>query len=197
MPFGASKAAILGASGGGVSYDPAYTWISDAITTDSSTQTITFSCLPTTYDALHVIGNYGFTASHYLEVQMGSSVSNHLASGYELGADGSGGPYGANYNQSTRIFLGGYGCNTNIANGIGGNFVELLFPGYTNTDKSVGGYAYCSYPSASGWASNMGFEGVISPNSTSFHEISIRTSSGYFYSDSVFSLYGVGTATDG
>lgn len=196
MPLGAFKATMLGASGGGVSYDPAYTWIQDIKTSNSTTQEIAFTSLPSTYHALHVIGNYGFTAGRYMEVQMGSAITNHMASGYELGANGSGGPYGADYNQSTRIFLGGYTSSGSLQNDPGGSFMEMIFPGYTNTDKPVGGYVYNSYPDSQQWNRNMGFEGVIRSNSNSFNEIRIRTSAGYFYNNSKFSLYGVGTATD-
>tara|TARA_B100000686_G_C16314740_1_gene725137 strand:- start:52 stop:669 length:618 start_codon:yes stop_codon:yes gene_type:complete len=205
MPFGASKAAILGASGGGDSYDPAYTWIEDIKTSNSTTQEIAFTSLPSTYHALHVIGNYGFTAGHYIEVRLTTDVTNHMASGYELGGLGSGGPYGANSMQSTRIFLGGYTSSTSLQNDPGGSFLEMIFPGYTNTDEPAGGYANASYPSTAGWSYNLGFEGVIrsdSPNTSGtatagFDEIRVRVSSGYFYEDSKFSLYGIGTATDG
>ena len=205
MPFGASKAAVLGASGGGVSYDPAYTWIEDIKTSNSTTQEIAFTSLPSTYHALHVIGNYGFTAGHYMEVRLTTDVTNHMSSGYELGGLGSGGPYGANSMQSTRIYLGGYTSSTSLQNDPGGSFLEMIFPGYTNTDEPAGGYANVSYPSAAAWNYNLGFEGVIrsdSPNvsgtaTAGFDEIRIRVSSGYFYEDSKFSLYGIGTATDG
>ena len=168
MPFGASKAAILGASGGGVSYDPAYTWIEDIKTSNSTTQEIAFTSLPSTYHALHVIGNFGFTAGHYIEVRLTTDVTNHMNSGYEIGGVGSGGPYGANSMQSTRIYLGGYTSPTSLANDPGGSYLEMIFPGYTNTDEPVGGYAYCSYPATS-WNQNLGFEGVIrsdSPNTS-------------------------------
>ena len=202
MRFGAGKVALLGAAGsGGASYDPAYTWIEDITTSNSTTQEIAFTSLPSTYHALHVIGNYGFTASHYLEVRLTTDVVNHMAAGYELGSTSSGGPYGSNSMQSTRIYLGGYSSSTTLANTEGGCFLEMMFPGYTSTDEPVGGYAYASYPGTSGWTDNLGFEGVIrsdSPNTgtAGFDEIRVRTSSGYFYEDSKFSLYGIGTATD-
>ena len=76
MPLGAFKATVLGAAGGGAaSYDPAYTWIQDIKTSDSSTQEIAFTSLPSTYHALHVIGNYGFTAGHYLDCLLYTSPS--------------------------------------------------------------------------------------------------------------------------
>ena len=206
MPFGLSKASVLGAAGsGGGSYDPAYTWIEEIKTSNSTTQEIAFTSLPSTYHALHVIGNYGFTAGHYIEVRLTTDVANHMASGYELGGVGSGGPYGANSNQSTRIFLGGYTSSSTLQNDPGGSYLEMIFPGYTNTDEPVAGYAYASYPTTAGWNSNLGFEGVIradSPNTSGTNtagldEIRVRTSSGYFYENSKFSLYGIGTATDG
>ena len=200
MPLGAAKAALLGAAGGGeISYDPAYTWISDVVMADSTTATLTFDSLPTDYHALHLVGNYNTTAGTYLLANVSSTVTGYCSGGYEIGPSSAGlGPYKVNYASASTNFayVGGYGSSTTNINEKGGCFLEMWLPGYTNTDKPKACYVKTAAHGTGAWYQNIQGEQVFrNLIDTAIDEINIWFGSGYFYEGSAFSLYGVGTAS--
>ena len=200
MPFGASKAAILGASGGRVSYDPAYTWIADIMTTNSTTSTVSFTSIPQTYHALHLVGNCNITNSAYALFRLRSTSAEYFGCGVELGSySSSAGPYTADWNSASSTnyaYFGGYSTDTSMANEIGGQCIEMWLPGYSNTDKPKTMWTKWYDPSDSAWYGNMATEELVRLEANAaIDQIDMFNSSNYWYTDSMWTLYGVGTAS--
>ena len=201
MPFGAGKVALLGAAGsGGCSYDPAYTWIADIITTDSTTQTVSFTSIPQTYHALHLVGNCNATGSDYSLFRLSSSAQLYYGSGYELGATStSTGPMHANWTSASSTnyaYFGGYGTSTSMLNQIGGNYMEMWIPGYSNTDEPKTMWAKWYAPASNAWYGNIASEILCRmETSSAVDQIDLLTSGNNWYIDSMWTLYGVGAAS--
>ena len=83
-----------------------------------------------------------------------------------------------------------------MANEIGGQCIEMWLPGYSNTDKPKTMWTKWYDPSDSAWYANMATEELVRIEANAaIDQIDMFNSSNYWYTDSMWTLYGVGTAS--
>lgn len=191
MPFGASKAAILGASGGGSGEGGTFEWIAGITVSDSSTSSITFSSLDAaTYRELFIRWSLlTGTTPDDVNLQLNGNTSGDYFSN-EWWTSNSGGNANGHSNQAHLRLLWSASTSSGYASPMAG--IINISDANTSNKTSVESLAYRSHDTYSNYGNFDYATTLLNPSAGNYaiSSVTLKRSTQNFTSGDTFQLFG-------
>lgn len=198
MPFGLSKASVLGAAGsGGGSEGGTFEWIAGVTVSDSTTNSITFSSMEAaTYRELSVRWSLiAGTTPDNVELRINGNASNDYYSNEWWTYNSTGSANGTSSAYELRTVWTA-GSTSGYASPYAG-IVNMSNVGGSNK-YSVESLAYRSLDTSSGYGTFEYSTTLLNPSGVNYaiSSLTLETSSQYFTSGDTFQLFGAKSSSD-